>query len=418
MPGSARLWRPSVLAVALILAAILPVFGGASSLSALGADDATTGETGGQPAIEESFVVGRVKAVTAGTVDRNLLKRTGMVSRRQMVEVEVREGPRSGSTIVVPNEITDNPAYNVAVRPGDEVILAVTTENGRRPEFNIADHHRAPVLGGLLALFLTAFLVFGGRQGFKALVGLLLCGALICFVLLPLSMQGFNPLVTAVFICLVAVAASMSLVAGFSRKSLAAILGTIGGIIAAGVSAQIVIGTAHLTGLSSEEAQILRGSVLPQPAHFYTGLLAAGMLIGALGVIMDVGISIASAVWEVSRADRKLTARQLYKSGMNVGRDIMGTMTNTLVLAYAGSALPLLLLACQIPSIKLLNLDLVATEVAATLTGSLGLVLTIPLTALAASRLMCGGAGGDRAAQPVAGRSQDPETIRNAEARP
>src|SRR5262249_47266332 len=162
----------------------------------------------------------------------------------------------------------------------------------------------------------------------------------------------------------------------------------IGGVIAAGLAAQITIATAHLTGLSSEEAQILRGSVLTQPGHFYSGLLAAGMLIGALGVIMDVGISIASTVWEVSRADRSLTAGHLYKSGMNVGRDIMGTMTNPLVLAYAGGALPLLLLASQIPSTKLLNLDLLATEVAATLSGSLGLVLTIPLTALVASRWM------------------------------
>ncbi len=222
---------------------------------------------------------------------------------------------------------------------------------------------------------------------------MVLCALMICFVLLPLRMRGVNPLLTAIFICLVVATASMLLVAGLSRKSWSAIVGTVGGVIVAGLSAQIVIATAHLTGLSSEEAQILRGSVLVQPGHFYSGLLAAGMLIGALGVIMDVGISIASTVWEVSRADRSLAASELYKSGMNVGRDIMGTMTNTLVLAYAGGALPLLLLASQIPSSKLLNLDLLATEIAATLSGSLGLVLTIPLTALVASRWMSGSPG-------------------------
>jgi uncharacterized membrane protein len=116
--------------------------------------------------------------------------------------------------------------------------------------------------------------------------------------------------------------------------------------------------------------------------------LAAGMLIGALGVIMDVAVSIASAVCEVADTDRTLTRASLYKKGMNVGRDIMGTMTNTLVLAYAGSALPLLLLMAQIPSTKLFNLDLVATEIASALTGSLGLICTIPLTALAAAHLL------------------------------
>jgi uncharacterized membrane protein len=140
--------------------------------------------------------------------------------------------------------------------------------------------------------------------------------------------------------------------------------------------------------LSSEEAQILRGSVLNQQPTFYSGLLAAGMLIGALGVIMDVGVSIASAVAEVARTGEKLDAAALYQSGMNVGRDIMGTMTNTLILAYTGSALPLLLLASQVPSVKLLNLDLVATEIASAISGSLGLVCTIPLTAFAAAKLM------------------------------
>jgi uncharacterized membrane protein len=128
--------------------------------------------------------------------------------------------------------------------------------------------------------------------------------------------------------------------------------------------------------------------VLQQPAPFYSGLLAAGMLIGALGVIMDVGVSIASAVAEIAKTDKTLSAASLYESGMNVGRDIMGTMTNTLILAYTGTALPLLLLTSQMPSAKLLNLDLVATEVASALSGSLGLICTIPMTAFAAAKLM------------------------------
>jgi uncharacterized membrane protein len=338
--------------------------------------------------ISEDFVVGKVKSLTEVKVNQALQSSTGITSRGQEAEIEVLEGPLKGRTFTVHNELTDNPAFNVSVRPGQEVVLSVVTERGAPAEINLADYHRAPVLFWLLLLFLVLFLVFGGKQGLKSLASLLLCVALIALVLLPLSLQGFNPLLTAIFICLAAIASSMFLVFGFTRKAWSAVIGTIGGIIIAGVAAQIVISSAPLTGLSSEEAQILRGSVLNQPPEFYSGLLAAGMLIGALGVIMDVGISIASAVAEVSSSNRKLTFSELYKSGMNVGRDIMGTMTNTLVLAYTGGALPLLLLVANMPSIKLLNLDLVATEIAAALTGSLGLICTIPLTAFAAAKLM------------------------------
>ena len=335
--------------------------------------------------IDESFVVGKVKAVTEGKVDQQLLNSTGMVTRKQMAQVEVTEGPYKGATITMPNELTDNPAFNVEAIPGHELVLSVVTENGTKPEFNIADYHRVPVLATLLAVFLAVFLFFGGKQGFKSLIGLVIGIVLIASVLLPLSFHGFNPLITAALICVAVTATTTVLVGGFSRKSLAALLGTVGGVIIAGIAAHMVIVTAPLTGLSSEEAQILRGSVLNQPPQFYSGLLAAGMLIGALGVIMDVAVSIASAISEVADANSALTRADLYRKGMNVGRDIMGTMTNTLVLAYTGSALPLLLLMAQIPSTKLLNLDMVATEVASALTGSLGLICTIPLTALAAA---------------------------------
>lgn len=338
--------------------------------------------------VDEQFVVGSVRSVTEPALNQDLLKSTGMVSHRELVQVEILEGQFKGHVAVIPNEITDNPAFNVSVKPGQEVIVSVVTEGGGKPEFNIADYHRAPTIYWLAGIFLVAFLAFGGRNGIKSLGGLVVSVLLISLVLLPLSLKGFNPLLTAVFICLASTASSMLLVAGLSKKALSAVLGTVGGVLIAGVAAQIVIVSAPLTGLSSEEAQILRGSVLVQQPPFYSGLLAAGMLIGALGVIMDVGISVASAVCEVAKTDAKLGAADLYRSGMNVGRDIMGTMTNTLILAYTGSALPLLLLASQMPSTKLLNLDLVATEIASALSGSLGLVCTIPLTALAAAKLM------------------------------
>ena len=394
---------------------------GTSGSSTSGGSSGTSGTSGSVGTagtakhIEENFVVGRVKSVTASTMDQSLLQSTGIASNKQVAQIEILEGALKGATVSVPNEITDNPAYNVNATPGREVILSVVTENNRNPEFNIADYHRVPALATLLAVFLAVFLFFGGKQGAKSLVGLVVGIALIGLVLLPLSMRGFSPLITAAFICLAVTITTTTLVAGFSRKAMAATVGTVGGVIIAGLSAHLVIITAPLTGLSTEEAQILRGSVLSQPAHFYAGLLAAGMLIGALGVIMDVAVSIASAVWEVAETDTSLSQADLYKKGMNVGRDIMGTMTNTLILAYAGSAMPLLLLMANINSTKLLNLDLVATEIASALTGSLGLVCTIPLTALAAAKLMSvmarNGGGGKNATPHLSEQEEEFERM-------
>lgn len=352
------------------------------------ANTASGADTTSPATLEEEFVVGKVEAVSKPEVNKDLLEKTGMVSNRQLVQVRVLEGKLKGARATIANEITDNPAYNVGVKTGDEVILSIVSQKRGGAEINIADYHRAPALIWLAVAFLSAFLVFGGRHGVKSLLGLIVSVCLVGFVLLPLSLNGYNPLLVSAVICLLAAGANMLFVAGWSRKALASVVGTVGGVAVAAVAAQLVILAAPLTGLSSEEAQILRGSVLHQKPEFYSGLLAAGMLIGALGVIMDVGISIASAVHEVSLTGSELTARRLYQSGMNVGRDIMGTMTNTLILAYTGGALPLLLLASQMPSVKLINLDLVATEVASALSGSLGLVITIPLTALAASILM------------------------------
>lgn len=348
------------------------------------------GETyiGNAQSQEEELATGKILNVGKPQINNELLNGTGMKSSQQAVEIKVLDGLLRGRTFQIQHEITDNPAFNINVSPGQEVILAVSKSANNKSDISIADYHRMPVIAWLIAVFLALFLFFGRMQGVKALIGLIVTVLLICGVLLPLSMRGVNPLLTAIGICLVSTASIVFLIGGFSKKSVAALSGTVGGVIVAGITAQTVIWTAPLTGLSSEEAQILRGSVLVQSPEFYSGLLAAGMLIGALGVIMDVGISIASSVSEISKSNAELTFKELYEAGMNVGRDIMGAMTNTLILAYAGSALPLMLLATQIAPAKLINLDLFATEVASALSGSLGLVVTIPITAFTAAKMM------------------------------
>ena len=115
--------------------------------------------------IDETFVVGRINSVSTPAVNDQLLHSTGMVVRNQQAQIEILEGPLKGTMVVVPNEITDNPAYNISATPGKEVILSVVKENNGKPEINIADYHRAPVLGILLLVFLVVFLYFGGKNG-------------------------------------------------------------------------------------------------------------------------------------------------------------------------------------------------------------------------------------------------------------
>lgn len=179
------------------------------------------------------------------------------------------------------------------------------------------------------------------------------------------------------------------LVGGINSKGVSAILGTIAGVVIAGIISYIVGTKAHLTGLSAEEATML--IYIPQGIQFdFKNLLFSGIILGSLGAVMDVGMSISSSVEEIYRANSALSIKELFQSGMNVGRDIMGTMINTLILAYTGTSIPMLLLfmAYETSMTKIVNLDIIATEVVRSLSGSIGLIFTIPITALISSILI------------------------------
>ncbi|MGB4018838.1 MAG: YibE/F family protein, partial [Syntrophomonadaceae bacterium] len=178
----------------------------------------------------------------------------------------------------------------------------------------------------------------------------------------------------------------MVVLAGFSRKAAAATLGTLGGLLVAGFLAVLVGDLAALQGLATEEERILSMVDLPLDMR---GLLFAGILIGAVGAVMDVAMSISSAIEEVRFANPDLGSWALVRSGMRVGRDIMGTMANTLILAYTGGSLPFLLLylAYELPPAMILNSELIGAEVIRALAGSIGLIVSVPITAVIAGLL-------------------------------
>lgn len=203
--------------------------------------------------------------------------------------------------------------------------------------------------------------------------------------MMPLLLNGVSPIISALLVGVLSTVITIYLVAGVNYKSTAAILGTVTSLFIAAILALITIKMAHLTGFVSEDNMFLHSV---RPDLNMQGILSAAIILSALGALMDVGVSIASTINEVYLTDPTLTVRQLFTSGMNVGRDIIGTMSNTLILVYLGASLPLVLLSSSIDAQKFFNLNQVATEISSALIGSIAILACVPVTALISSRLV------------------------------
>ncbi len=306
----------------------------------------------------------------------------------QTVVVQILEGDFKGEVLTLDHVLSGNMAYDFYLDPGDRVLLWIETMDGELINAYVSEFLRDTYLFYLIGFFILALIVVGGLQGVKTAITLIITGIFIIFVMLPMILKGHSPIAVAVLVTSAIVAITLVIISGLNRKTLAAIIGTIGGVVVAGIIALLMSYLTKLTGLSNEEAQMLM--FIPQGIQFdFRGLLFAGMIIGAMGAVLDVGISVASAMDEVKRANPNIATNKLVQSGLNVGKDIMGTMSNTLILAYTGASMPLLLvfMAYDTPLARIVNLDLMATEIVRALAGSIGLIFAIPITAIAAGIL-------------------------------
>ena len=265
----------------------------------------------------------------------------------------------------------------------------------------------------LSVIFAALIIAIGGKKGIKALIGLVITIALIFGVLIPGILVGRgnyvfdsektgvvlevlldfiqeHPVFLTVLVCCLIIFLTFIIVSGFHKKTFAAICGTIAGVIAAGVLGSVFSDLMMLGGIN-EDARILSVSVEEKQTMFdFKGIMLVGIMISALGACMDVGMSIASSLSELKTENPNMTTGKLIKSGMNIGKDVMGTMTNTLILAYVGSAM-LCILLYTINGFELstvLNQEDISMEVLKSLAGSIGLVCTIPLTAVISGLIM------------------------------
>lgn len=311
----------------------------------------------------------------------------GRIKYSQQLRIEIISGQYAGEIMEIENNIMRDSIYGEnLLEQGDKILLAAFYENGELVDVQFQDllRERGLMYLGILSLFLL--LIIAGKQGVRTIIALLLTIAIIFFYLIPQIAEGAAPIQIAVLTSLVLIVIIQGIIGGFKIKSLAAIIGTAAGVICAGLLAYIFGQLVELSGLNSEEARLLLGSELNFNPK---GILFAGIIIGSLGAVTDVAMSIASVAESTWENSKKQTVKSLYKIGMQVGRDIIGTMANTLILAYAGSSLSLFILFYHFSGgwIELVNMDLVATEIIRGLAGTVGLIITIPVTAFSAAVL-------------------------------
>ena len=250
--------------------------------------------------------------------------------------------------------------------------------------YSVSDKTRTKPLIQLFILFIAIILIVSGGAGVRSLMGLGFSFLVIFKIVLPQIVMGSNPITVALMASSLILMVSYYLTHGINQKSTIAILGTLGALIITGILASIFATASHLSGFGAEETAFLLDKL---PVSSFYNLLLAGFIIGSLGVLDDITISQASIVAELSEANKKLGMYELYIRAMRIGHDHISSLVNTLVLVYAGSALPLLLIfiTSDVSTVSLLNYEAVAEEIVRTLVGSIGLVTAVPFTTLIAS---------------------------------
>ncbi len=294
----------------------------------------------------------------------------------QTVQLELLSGDHVGESV----EATSSSAYLYGVHCtiGMKVIAIVSESNGELVT-SVYGYNRAPALYAIVALFLLSILVIGGKRGLYSVIGLVFTFISILWFFLPAIYRGWSPILAAIVVVVLTTLVTMYLVGGFTAKATAAVLGTILGVLAAGVLAWIFGKITHVTGYNVSDIENL--IYVQEETGIQVGeLLFAGILIAALGAVMDVSMSISSTLQELHEQNTTMTARQLCRSGMTVGRDMMGTMSNTLILAFAGGSINTIVMfyAYDYEYLQLINLFDMAIEIIQGISASMGVILTVP----------------------------------------
>lgn len=323
----------------------------------------------------QTFEKGKVTEILQDNLDSN-----GTRVGEQKVRVKMLTGVRKGEEL----DVTSSSGYlfGAACTVGMKVIVMQSVA-GETTIASVYSQDREWVIYIFALLYLLALCIIGGKQGIKGCLGLIFTFFCVIFVYLPLVYLGYSPFWSAVFICFLTTLVTMYLIGGPTKKTCAATLGTLAGVVLAGISAWCFSKASGISGYNVSDIETLM-TLWNTNRIQVGGLLFSGLLISCLGAVMDVAMSISSAIDEIYKQNSSLTRKELFKAGMRVGRDMMGTDSNTLILAFAGSSVSTLLLdyAYDLPYQQIINSNNIGIAIMQGLTGSFGIVLSVPLTVL------------------------------------
>lgn len=308
------------------------------------------------------------------------LEENGTRVGEQKVRVRMLTGVRKGEEL----DITSSSGYlfGAACKPGMKVIVMQSVA-GDSTVASVYTQDREWVIYIFALIYLLVLCLIGGKQGIKGCLGLVFTFFCVIFVYLPLVYLKYSPFWTAVFVCFITTLVTMYLIGGPTRKTCAATLGTLVGVILAGVSAWCFSKASGISGYNVSDIETLM-TLWNTNRIQVGGLLFSGLLISCLGAVMDVAMSISSAIDEIYRQNLSLSRKELFKAGLRVGRDMMGTDSNTLILAFAGSSVSTLLLdySYNLPYQQIINSNNIGIAIMQGLAGSFGIVLSVPFTVL------------------------------------
>ena len=313
----------------------------------------------------------------------------GLSVGRQVVEVRIESGAYQGRTFQVDNAL--NYDTNFVLHQGQNVIVSVNTSTGNKSVINVYMFapYRFTALLVLIGLFLAAICIVGGWRGFRAVLGIIFTLTTVLFIFVPLLFHGVPCVEATMILAAVTSCVTLFLVGGFCNKSLAAVLGTIAGVAVSVVIMLIFSRILGISGYTSSDTDALL-NIAGQSRLQVKDLLFAGIIIASLGGVMDIAISVATSINELCSQKEDAGFEELFRAGMNVGRDMMGTMANTLILAFVGSAIFsfILMYSYQVQFAQVFNSNGIAIDILNAVSGSLAVILTVPIEAAIAAKLL------------------------------
>ena len=331
-----------------------------------------------------SYVSGVVADVISDNTTVDNEGSEGLRLGEQQLKVEVTSGEHKGEMQQITNNIST--LYNIYVQKGTRIMLLISTQQNGSYNVSIYGYDRSLILVAAILLFIVTLVLVGGVKGLKSILGLAFTLICMMFILVPMVSKGYSAITVCVVIIIITSIVCFIILDGINIKTVSAMISTVAGVGIAGLFCFVVEKAAHLSGYNMQEAENLILISVNNKINI-KGLLTAGILLASLGAVMDIAISVSSSVCEIYSANNKLNTRQLFKSGMNIGRDAMGTMANTLIMVFVGSSFNMLLLIFSygIPIFRLINTDQIAIEILQAIAGSIGIILSVPIAAFCSS---------------------------------